>query len=506
MTSENNPLQIPYRLETPDDVARAMDRNLLRIGKNYERILQVSKRYGLSFPPAYQAARKEVRKDFFKVREQKIREVNIEYEEIENLNLMTDFAKIESSIPWVKDLADHGDIFSCIRLMSAPVKEWCRIRSYRENPSAMIESYIAVKRLLKQELLSYTRSRKTKSITLDDLRRLIAAFAVYDKDNRDVLEAIRIGAKGASETREILYQNALAELLFARIPSLMSRLIVLEPDTIRQKVFSKIAKFDITPKQRLGLYSYFPRGLPREDVVPVLQKMSRVASRMITMKDDAKRRFHDYVKVLTENIESRQGMYARLFLEKELETVRKLYVPRDVMKYRISYKDIIRSTYTETTSIMFYPTKDYMDLWHGKFSSDCVGLDLGQKHLMTPNFFNVRIFQDGEWIGNIYMLDFTDRGILMVDRIQIPRTIHAGYTEFFKSLAEVFQEMFAEVPYTEILMPFTISNHDKIQKVFNRYKDTLSKRWVYFDVSPWYYFESIARQGARDYCVLCSKA
>ncbi len=506
MRSENNPLQIPYRLETPGDVARAMGRNLLSIGKNYERILQVSKRYDLSFPPAYQAARKEVRKDFFKVREQKIREVNIEYEEIENFSLATDFAKIESSMPWAKDLADHADIFSFIRRMPQPVKEWCRIRSYRENPSAMIESYIAVKKLLKQELLSYARAGKTKSITLDDLRRLIVALTVYDKDNRDVLEAIRIGAKGASKSHDILYQNAIAELLFARIPSLMSRLIVLEPDTIRQKVFSKIAKLNVTPKQRLGLYSYFPLGLLDKEVVPVLQKMSRVASRMITMQDDFKRRFHDYIKVLTENIESRQGMYARLFLDRELEKMPKLYVPRDVMKYRISYKDIIRSTYTETTSVMFYPSKDYMDLWHGKFSSDCVGFDLGQKHLMTPNFFNIRIFQSGEWIGNIYMLDFTDRGILMVDRIQIPRTIHAGYAEFFKSLAEAFQEMFADVPYSEILMPFTISNHDKIQRVFNRHKDTLPKRRVYFDVSPWYYFESIARQGERDYYVLCSKA
>lgn len=40
MSSEKNPLRIPYRLETPELVASAMDRNVVRIEKNYERILQ----------------------------------------------------------------------------------------------------------------------------------------------------------------------------------------------------------------------------------------------------------------------------------------------------------------------------------------------------------------------------------------------------------------------------------------------------------------------------------
>lgn len=79
------------------------------------------------------------------------------------------------------------------------------------------------------------------------------------------------------------------------------------------------------------------------------------------------------------------------------------------------------------------------------------------------------------WIGNIYMLDFTDRGILLIDRIQIPKDIPAGFMLFFKGLAEVFQEMFSVTAYKEILMPRTISNHNKIQAVFNKYKDTLPK-------------------------------
>ena len=260
----------------------------------------------------------------------------------------------------------------------------------------------------------------------------------------------------------------------------------------------------MTPKQRLGLFSYFPMGLAREEVVPALKKMSQIARKM-GMLDNVKIRFHDYIKVMAENIEKRQGLYARLFLDKELEKIQRLYVPRDVMKYRISYKDVIRATYTEKSIILFYPTKDYMDLWHGTFSSDCVGLDLGQKHLMSPEYFNIRIFKDGKWRGNIYMLDLTERGILMVDRIQIPRSINAEYMQFFKGLAEVFQEMFAEVSYEEILMPLKISNHDTIQKVFNKYKDRLVKRRVSFKMSPSYgHFESMVGHSG-DYYRLCTK-
>jgi hypothetical protein len=504
MSTENNPLQIPYRMETPNDVTKAMEKNLLNIGENYQYILQVAKRHPLSFPPVYKTARKEVKKDFYRVKEEKIREASIEYEEIENLNFMSDFALIEQQLPFVKRLTEHADIFSFLQCMPAVVRERCHVKSFCDNPCAMLKSYIAVKRLLKQELVSYARSKKTKYINFDDLKSLIAAFSAYDKANRDVLEMLRIAVKGESEAYNTLYQNALAELLFVRIPSLMNELIVLEPDTIRQKVFSKIAKLNMTGKQRLVLHGYYKVGLENEKVVSTLKKMSQIAQRM-NIFDDTKTRFHDYIKVLADNIENRQRIYAMLFLDKELRKIQKLYVPGNVMQCHVNYKEVMRETYTEMTPIKFFPTKDYMDLWRGVLSSDCVGLHLGQKHLLTPNFFNVRIFMHDAWIGNIYMLDFTDRGILLIDRIQIPRDIPAGFMLFFKGLAEVFQEMFSETAYKEILMPRTISNHDKIQTAFNKYKDTLPKKWVYFDNSSFTIFESVANQGAREYYVLHSR-
>jgi len=287
MSLVNDPLQIPYRLETPEDVAQAMEKNLLGIDKNYERILQVAKFYRLSFPPAYLSARKEVRKDFVRVRKEKIRQVSVEFEEIEHLNLMSDFERIEKQVPWLKSLAEHPDIFSFIQGMPEKVRYRCRIESYRTSPSAMVASFVAIKRLLRQELVSYALSKKTKIVSLDDLKRFIGAYTLYGKSNRDVYEALKLGTTGNSDPYGILYQNACAEILFSRIPSLIRELIVLESDVIRQKVFSRIAKLDMTPKQCLGLYGYFPLSLPQDKVVPVLKKMSQVARRM-SISDQAK--------------------------------------------------------------------------------------------------------------------------------------------------------------------------------------------------------------------------
>ena len=184
MIVKNDPFQIPYRLETSEEVAQAMEKNLLGIGKNFERILQVSKRYPLSFPQAYQGARKEVRKDFVRVRKDKIREVSIEFEEIENLNVLSDFELIEKQMPWLKGLEEHHDIFSFIKQMPDTIQKRCRLTSYKDNPSAMVESFVAIKRLLKQELLSYALSKKTKSVSVDDLKRLIGAYSDLREEQR----------------------------------------------------------------------------------------------------------------------------------------------------------------------------------------------------------------------------------------------------------------------------------------------------------------------------------
>ncbi len=129
-------------------------------------------------------------------------------------------------------------------------------------------------------------------------------------------------------------------------------------------------------------------------------------------------------------------------------------------------------------------TKDYLDLAKGRVSDDCsTEFYLGEKHLLTPNSFNIRIFRDDQWSSCIYMLDLTiESEVLLFDRIRIPRYIDSDYVKFFHHLKETLEELFAEVGYRFILAPRTISNHSSIQKVFNRVKDRLPKVTLKFGV------------------------
>lgn len=112
---------------------------------------------------------------------------------------------------------------------------------------------------------------------------------------------------------------------------------------------------------------------------------------------------------------------------------------------------------------------------------------------------------DQKWTGNIYMLDFTDtRGILLVDRIQIPRNLRVLYHRFFDYLREAFEELFAAVPYESIIMPKTISNHKALQKVFNAYREKLPSVAVDFGNTEPKIFESTSRH--QRYHVLARKA
>lgn len=152
-----------------------------------------------------------------------------------------------------------------------------------------------------------------------------------------------------------------------------------------------------------------------------------------------------------------------------------------------------------------YPTKDFLDICKGVVSGDCVTEVLGENHLRESRYFSIRIFMDRKWIGNIYMLDFTDtKGILLVDRIQIPRNLRVLYHRFFDHLRDAFGELFASVPYETIIMPLTISNHKTLQKVFNAYRKKLPSVAVDFGNSETKIFESTNR--LQRYCVLASKA
>jgi len=496
---ETSPPEIPYRLETTDAILAAMQCNLLDIGSGYKIMLAVAKKTRLHPPPALLNARKSVIKDFALVRERKEREGHVQYHEIAHLGLINDFRFIEAAIPWAKHLTEHADIFSFVRTLSQDAQKFCQMEHPPSTPAKMLDSALALRKLVRMEMLTYMASEKTKHMTIEEFKQILVAYSFYDPRNEDVLNALK---SSELSVQSVLYQNALAELLFVRLPKSMEELFRINPKTIHQKLFSKIAKLNITGKQRVMLNGFFPPNIAGNKLLPELHKIDEIAQK-ISLTKEVKANLHEYISSLIHKIKQSQLLYGELFLDKELEVLHKLHRPGNVMQCKVSYMETLIRTYTHLATLQFYPTKDYLDLFRQIASDDCVGVSLGEQHLMTPNFFNIRIFNDSSWAGNIYMLDLTmEYGVLLVDRIQIPRGINAYYVNFFQDLGKMFQEMFADVDYREILLPLTISNHAVIQKIFNKYKDKLRRRELNLYDHQAEHFESLKN---NIYYILCEK-
>jgi hypothetical protein len=273
-----------------------------------------------------------------------------------------------------------------------------------------------------------------------------------------------------------LHQNAMSEMLFARLPQTINGLLTRNANNLIPKLSLKMSRLNLSSRHIMNLMGYIKQNMTSHDLYKALNRMDGVAMKM-SIPQESKSRLHDYIESMKKNMKRAPLVYRTLFLTPELETCQRLYRPTKVMKSEETVTERTIRHYMQSTTLDFYATKDFFDVIKAKFSSDCTDTYLGEKQLMTPCFFNIRIFKDQKWIGNIYMLDFCEgHNSMIIDRIQIPREMKALYQQFFDYLKETLIEMFEDVHYQYILMPLKISNHATIQKIFNKYKRTLKKK------------------------------
>lgn len=497
-----NLFEIPYRIESLEDISEAIRTNFLGIGSQYLQMHALAKKVGsLDIPPALSGAREFVRKAFLRVDEKKIRQCDLDYGEIANLPLVENFSAIEHAIPCAAGFAGHDHLFALLGSFPEEVRRVCKIGPANSLLGAY-ESIRAIRGLLQKEILAYARTRRTKQVGVEELKRLMVAYTLFQPGNEDVLQALRASSRNGSNPA--LRQNAIAELLFCRLPRFVEGLTRVEPKRIRKKLLSKLMRLDLTANQRTNLLGFFEPNIGDSDLLPVLDRTGSIARR-ITLAEGTRQRLCDYIGSLANDVVSIRRLYDSWFLTSELRRMRRIYSPRNVMEYQLSIQEDLVRTLVHDITLTFYPTKDWLDYCKGKTSSDCSVHHFGKEHLLAPAFFNVRIFHESEWIGNIYMLDYTrENGCLLVDRIQIPRGIQAGYVQFFDTLQEVFEELFEDVGYEHILLPLRISNHASVQKAFNGYKKGLEKESVRFPHRNRNCFESLSQKGK--YYVLTSRA
>jgi hypothetical protein len=495
-------LDIPYRLESLEDVLTARRVDLLGLGASYEVLLRVARHTRFIKPPALRRAQREVRKEFYRIKEETVRESRVRYEEIVNLAPIRDVHRMEASLPWAKEVAGYSDFGALLHDFPARVRESCLVGPPPRSPMTLYESALAIRRVIRQELLAHVKTGRTNLLSCDQLRRLMVGYCLFTAQNEDVRQGLR--PADGREVAGALYQHALAELLFCRLPEALALFLTGEPAAIRQKLFAKIGKLDLTGRQRANLYGYFPPHVPQAELLPTLEKIESVMRRM-QLAETIRQRHHHYLLALRRSLTRAPALYQELFLPNpELQQMRALHVPGRVLKTSVTYAERILRTRTKQEELHFYPTKDYLDLCRGQFSGDCVGGGLSEQQLATPNFFNVRVFSAGHWIGNIYLLDFTEeQDVLLVDRIQIRREMKVPYLEVFERLTHALRELFEAVPYTHLLAPLSISNHATIQAAFHTYRKKLPTRRVDLPSTHVRWFEGL--QAGSSYHVLCQK-
>lgn len=483
-------MDIPYRLDTPEAISKAMEENLLGLGGGYETMLAAAARISLHRPPALSRARPFVAKSFTLPQEKVVFRQRIICEQPHALENVRDFALIESVIPWIKDLPSHGNIGDFLRSFPVEVQRLCKVDPPPVTAPQMLQSAWATRKYLRREIVSYAKSKKAKRLDRDQFKKLLVGFSLFDTRNEDLLQTLAAAAVGVDPP---LYQHAVAELLFARLPASIEELVVVNPKAIRRKLLAKIAKLPIRAMQKTNLCGEFPSNISQKELIPALHKIERI-SRRLNIAEDTKRSFQDYMLSIVDSIDRARGLHGELFIGKEIAEARKLYAPRTTLRAQApKHVEVVIPIRKET--LEFHPTKDYLDLFRGRISKDCIDAAMSEGQLKVPVFFNIRIFRNDHWIGNMYMLDFTQTlGVLLVDRIQMPRTMKAEYVHFFEDVAEALAELFANVEYREILAPIAISNHASIQKGFNAYKKKLAKRRIRFHPAGQEHFESLRRQ------------
>lgn len=468
--------EIPYRLETTEDINKATTSELITMAEQ-ARLLHFAKEKKYQQPHALIKAKKKVAKDFIVVNEDKIREVKINISEVANLPLIAQYPLIMKSIPWVDEVIRHDNLFYFFHSFPLEIRKRMQLEHLPALPTSMYSTVLAIRRLLKRELIVCIKARKTSALSLAQLKKGLVALTVFDPVNEDVLLALKTEETGDESP---LHQNAMAEILFARLPKIIQGLLNGNVKSMVPKLSLKMSNLKLSSRHIMNLMGYVNNGMKSNELYKALDRVDGVAMK-ISISQESRNKLHHYIESMKENMDRAPLVYRALFLNPELETWQKLYRPTKVMKEEETVTQKTIRQYTVSNHLEFYPTKDHFDLLKSRFSHDCTDTALAERQLMTPCFFNIRIFKNNKWIGNIYMLDFCEEhNSLLIDRVQIPRELKATYNQFFDYLKEVLIEIFEDVRYQYILMPLRISNHGSIQKIFDQYKKKLSRkeRWI----------------------------
>jgi hypothetical protein len=491
-------LEVPYVLDSQGKILCAKKQNLLNFPEEeFDEMLAFASDHKIIVPPILEKT-KNVKKEFRIVKNIKTTELNIKVSDITGIDLINGFDLIMEQLPYIRKLSKHESILGYIETLPNDIADLCL---NEENSSfEVILDYI---KLIKKEILLLARTKRTGKLEISKLKEMIIAYSLFLPENEHILSAVR--QDGKEKKKEILFQNVVSSLLFYKSKKTMRILTALDYETIKNKLFSKLAKVGLTSREKM---SVFNSASKIKDPVAFIEAVGSFVKKVRVEKEKTKK-IEDYILSLKDSLKRVNDLDQVLFMTKELKVIKKVLGPEcNNMGMTKSYKEQVIKSVTQVSSIGYYPCKDYLDLAKCWMSDDCTHDNLARKQLLSPEFFNIRLFgQRGKWKGNIYMLDFTnkDPSFLIIDRIQVPRQSKADYINLFANLKEVLTEMFLEVSFKYIVCPVTISNHKSIQKLWHNYRKKRKLPFISlkFKTGSTKHFESL--RGGRKYHVFTSK-
>lgn len=491
-------IEIPYVLDSPEKIIRARELRLLRLPlRDYENMLSLAQSEKLLYPSAFKKAKK-VQKDVLIAKENiKTTEMFIDTASFANMDFIESFEKVAGQLPDLKRLAKYRNIFRYLQSLPAD------IRGLFYDPSNSLDTILEFLKFLKKEILLLSRTKRTGNVHLKKLKEMILAYTLFLPENEHLLKIITAGGEDTDSIAA--FQNTAADLLFFQSEKAIRQITSVSYKTVKEKLFSKLAKTGLSARQKIFIFNSLSKT---KDPDVLIDKTAGLIQKAGLDKEKLKK-IKAYILSQKNSLKRIRDLHQELFMTRELQLIKDILKAKKINPAGIkSYRESVIKTITTVSTMSYFPCKDYLDAAKHRTSLDCTSDNLAVNQLLSPEFFNIRLFdKSGDWIGNIYILDFTDKDppFLLVDRIQIPRDRKADFIDFFDNLKEVFTEMFKTVSFKYIVCPLAISNHKFIQKLWHSYRNKrkLPAINLKFRSGSSKYFESLSSR--RNYHILFSK-
>ncbi len=461
----------PYRLETCQDVRSCLPP---KPNDAEKRLLHFAMRHKIIKPPIlsaisdeYELEIMELKKSVHKV----VQEVDLISSLGDNIRLMELLAQ-----DYINSVADvEESVFDTYRsiirdgrgLLSGKKSrerfKLCEEMSPVSYPlSARIHDQIECNDMLVTLLRNYLHTRK--EVIREFIRKSILKIVAYDTET-SILDAHRINRLLDLNPTSSIVLNDLHVLLCERIARIERNMFAPHCFYLKKVAKERIMKLGTTANVKRNFFDLFDRISDKQSKKLMEKKLYALLKSFRKTAVDANilQKIQGIVDNFFEKTKIVENFFKDTFFQDRVE---KLY--RMFCQGLQTEKVTIESISTKTT-LKLYPCKDYHDYLKGIYSSDC-SLSMASEHLLHPRFFNIRVFKGVDWIGCIYMIDYSeDKNTVVMDRIQIKDSANLMPIDFFATFIEQLTNLLSVREGLRIIAPSLISNFKFIQFSYDEY-------------------------------------